>query len=354
MPKKKTAIKPLPEKAKSKSASKKAASKSTQVKTKSKPVPKKKASTKPVPPKSKSASKKAVSEPIRPRTKTKPLPKKAPSKRALPSRAGVLGIAIPFDATTNGFGFVNYWSFSDGETGKIQKVLADSVDRVLKVDPLIGQSLTLLGVRSGLTALVSKAVPQAYGLCGGMAFSALDYYTAGMPIPPGTAQPTYSDSAGKKLRDYLVRRQVDSLKDNLPTILLWIAILHLVPSSPFFKSGAPWLFEQTKEQWKILKSQLDNQQPTPLALIGTNPDPCENHQVLAYKYEEFSEMGVPKIRLHVYDMNCPGTAQTMELDFNGEELVVKESCASPTRGPLQGFLCEHYSFSQPPALSGFG
>lgn len=318
-------------------------------------MPKKKVSTKAVSKsKSKASLKNVESKPIRKRIESKPLPKRKPRKLKPPLIEAALELAARFDAATNGFAFINSWSFTDDETAKVHQVLLDSVDRVLSVDPLIGQVLGLIGVRSKIVALVTNAIPQVYGLCGGMAFSALDYYNAGLPIPPGSAQPTYDDPNGKRLREYLVRRQLDSLTLNLPQILLWIAVLHLVPPSPLFKSGAPWMLEQTKEQWKTLKKNLDNQQPTPLALIGTNPDPSENHQVLAYDYQEFTEGKVPKVRLFVYDMNCPGAAQTIELDFSGAGLAAQESCGSSARGPLQGFICEHYSHSKPPALSGFG
>lgn len=320
-------------------------------------MPKKKATTKPVAQKrsSKALSKKETSKPVLRRTTTKSPATKRVTKRVRQRIEPILGLAARFEAATNGFAFINSWSFDKDETEKLKKTFLDSVDLVLNVNPTLGQALTLLGARKALGDIVGNAVPEVYGLCGGMAFSALDYYNAGLPIPPGAAQPTYEDPNGKRLRDYLVRRQVDSLTKNLPTILLWIAVLHLIPSSPpLLQGGAPWMLEETKKQWKTLKKNLDNLQPTPLALIGTNPDPSMNHQVLAYDYQELDGGGDRQVRIFVYDMNCPGMPQTIEVDFSGKELAAQESCPSSQRGKLQGFICEVYSRAQPPALSGFG
>ena len=132
------------------------------------------------------------------------------------NRAVSFALATRFNAETNGFAFVNNWPFNEGETAKIHKVFMDSVDRISKVDPIVGQVLNLFGVRGSLVDLVSKSIPQNYGLCGGMAFGALDYYNAGMPIPIGGERPTYEDPAGKRLREYLVRRQMDSLARTCP------------------------------------------------------------------------------------------------------------------------------------------
>src|SRR5262245_8036230 len=49
------------------------------------------------------------------------------------------------------------------------------------------------------------------GLCGGMVYSALDYYSAHMTVP----QQDYEPSEGTPLRSYIYGRQVNSLERNL-------------------------------------------------------------------------------------------------------------------------------------------
>src|SRR5262245_45486574 len=162
-------------------------------------------------------------------------PRRAPKPRVPLGVLGVEAAALApaqFQADVNGFGFVNSWTFTDAETKRLQKALNDAVAVVLTVSPGMMVGLLAVGLPQLLGNIVSKSVPKNYGLCGGMAFSALDYYLDSLPVPPGKHQPTFDDANGKKLRNYLVKRQIDSLNLNLPKILFWIGMLHFVPSTP--------------------------------------------------------------------------------------------------------------------------
>jgi len=46
---------------------------------------------------------------------------------------------------------------------------------------------------------------ETYGRCGGMAYAALDYYLAGLPVPPDTTTPP----DGNWLADYIYSRLLD-------------------------------------------------------------------------------------------------------------------------------------------------
>ncbi len=254
-----------------------------------------------------------------------------------------------FSPQTDGFAFVNLWTFDQAETDAVAQLLNTAVDGALTIlNPLFGGALVLSGLSRRLVTWAEGAVPQTYGLCGGMAFAALDYYAAGIRIPEGNQPPTRVNPAGTTLRDYLDKRQLDSLRDNLSAVLAWMAVLKLIPQWWTFRSGSPWLLDQTKEQWQTLTKNIDAGQPTPLALIGTTANPMENHQVVAYGYEDAGD-GTGTI--YVYDMDCPEAEQRIVLDFRGRFLSAPETCANPARGPLCGFICEKYTSAAPPTVT---
>jgi hypothetical protein len=129
----------------------------------------------------------------------------------------------------------------------------------------------------------------ADGLCGGMIFTALDYWHVGRPPPPETAPP----APGTPLFRYLVRRLIDS----------W----HL-PGGPlaYMARMAPWwpgTPPSVAEQWPFVQADLDAGRPCPLGVVrirSANPlDLGKNHQVLAYGYQ----MAGSALRVQVYDPN---------------------------------------------------
>lgn len=249
----------------------------------------------------------------------------------------------------DGFAFRNYWALDQAESDEVISLLNASVDDALSVlNPLFPPPLIMLRLGRKLVTWAETAVPQTYGLCGGTAFAALDYYNAKIPIPLGTEPPTRANTAGTTLRDYLQHRQLDSLKDNLPTILAWMAVLNLIPSWRPFKGGAAWLLDQSKAQWNTLTTKIDANQPVPLAIIGTTMNPMQNHQVLAVGYDDPHD-GTGTI--FVYDMNCPGAEQSIQLDFRGLLLFAVETCPNNRRGALRGFICVEYTPAKPPIVT---
>ena len=90
-----------------------------------------------------------------------------------------------FRPEKNGFAFINSWQFDTydeqrlegaitGAVGDAVGSLSGGAGRVVK-NSLSGQ------VRSWL----KQSAPSDYGLCGGMAFSARDYFVAKIPLPRG-------------------------------------------------------------------------------------------------------------------------------------------------------------------------
>ncbi len=248
---------------------------------------------------------------------------------------------------THGFAFVNAWTFSSPEHQQMQTILQasmHSVSELLRGNlPRWVETVFLPVLRSW----ASGAVPENYGLCGGMASTALDYYLQGRELPRGrgrTDLPTYDTPEGAILRSYLMRRQLDSMALNFPKLLFWMVMLQI--DLPFIREdGSRWLLHRSMEEWLRLQNRLDRASPWPLMLIGTARSPFDNHQVLAYGYDN---PGDGTGTIFIYDMNCPDVENTLRLDFRYGYLRAEESCPSVARGPLCGFFCNAYTAVTPP------
>ena len=257
-----------------------------------------------------------------------------------------------FKPQTHGFAFVNSWTMDETETETTRKVVASAVNAgLMAISPILFAPLVVLGLGRRLGQAIAGGLPQTYGLCGGMAFAALDYYRTGLPLPRGTGPsdwPTRKTPKGATLRSYLWQRLLESLTFGrvAAKTLACMAALHLMPRRWPFQGGQPWLLAFSLAQWSRLKRHLAAGEPWPIGLVGTTNDPFSNHQVLACGYDDD---GGGRGTIYLYDMNCPGAEQTIRLDFTGESLLAEESCPG-ARGPLQGFFCEDYSLVQPPAL----
>lgn len=254
-----------------------------------------------------------------------------------------------FRPDTHGFAFVNSWSFNSSESHTMSSAMSGAIDDALNV---LLKPLAAIGgplVSTKLQEWVGSAVPRSYGLCGGMAFAALDYYKTGEPIPRGKNRqdrPEPDHPQGKVLRDYLWKRQIESMVENGPTLLAWMGMLHSL--LPF--GGAGWLLDRTKEEWATLKQHIDRDEPWPLCLVGTSISPFNNHQVLAYGYDDPGDgTGI----IYLYDMNCPDRETKIYLDLRGAELVAQEECPCTNRGELRGFFCEVYREASPPTVTAW-
>jgi hypothetical protein len=254
-----------------------------------------------------------------------------------------------FRPDTHGFAFVNRWTLDYQEINSTRRQLRDGIGAIrtpiqsvlvaLRVAP--GLRRALEETSAEMIGWVDNAAVEPYGLCGGMAFAALDYYLAGRDVPRGASKghPTDQTPEGKRLRDYLTKRLADSLALNVGTFLVWMAILQDTSGNGPFAGGAGRLRRESEKQWRKLKRIINRGQPIPLGLVGTTEDPTQNHQVLAYGYDD---PGDGTGTIWVYDMNCPGKERAIEVDFRGEVLKAEEDCPSSMRGSLRGFFCEEY------------
>ena len=258
-----------------------------------------------------------------------------------------------FRPQTDGFLFANRWKFEGDELAQITNYFVGASSNV---GAMLGN--TFGGWVTSAAGLVTRALNNpnmdfsAYGLCGGMAYAARDYYDLGLVLPrganPGDVPSGLPGSPAATLRTYIFQRLLDSLGDGDvgSKLLLWMAALHFVPH--IFGGGPAWTLARSREEWQALKGHLNTGKPWPITLIGSSAVPSNQHQVLAYGYED---PGDGTGTLYLYDPNCPSdttSGQTIQLDFRGTGLQAVESCAMADRGPLQGFFCADYHAPKTP------
>lgn len=225
-------------------------------------------------------------------------------------------------------------------------------------------------LRNQLLDKVISAFPGKYGRCGGMAFSAYDFFLIGWPVTSFNVKP-----ASGTLRQYIWNRLLDSLELNAATFFEWLMILHILPVISTLASaalgaaigniigfplgpalgaflagkndvlglgGADDLLQKTRDHWGQLRMRLDREAAWPVGFVyGSTPNPIDQHQVLAIGYED---NGDGTAILKIWDNNHGAMWSIIRLDFRGSELN-----ADGTSDPLKGIICEEYSFKMPPA-----
>jgi hypothetical protein len=266
----------------------------------------------------------------------------------------MVGEIVPktsFRPETSGFAFVNSWKYDASERERLRAILSSALGRGLDIlRPKGGGSLAFrLGDR--VAGWIASVIPEGtgYGLCGGMAYAAADYYRAGLVAPQETNdQPRWDTPQGADLRGFMWRRLVESMYRNAAQVLAWMVMLHLLPKERPFYGGPPWLRDKSREHFHVLKGHIDAGEPWPILLMGENPNPFSNHVVLAYGYED---AGNGEATIYIYDPNCPVREHTVEVDFRGERLEARESFGNRMGWtPVRGFFCYAYTPVTPPLV----
>jgi hypothetical protein len=178
----------------------------------------------------------------------------------------------------------------------------------------------------------------ANGLCGGMVFAALDYWTEGAPPPTGTTPP----AQGTPLFGYLVRRLVDSWGLPAGPLTYFRLMSPALPDGdrrigPVTVHGRAW--RMAVREWPGVKADLDAGRPSPLGLVklkSANPVKLgANHQVLCYGYEQTATA----VRLRVYDPNQAGVDHvTISLNVGRPRSPIPVTMA-PTASDPPDVLC---------------
>ncbi|HRK27113.1 MAG TPA: hypothetical protein PK239_07465 [Chitinophagales bacterium] len=138
-----------------------------------------------------------------------------------------------------------------------------------------------------------SAANTTYGLCGGMVKAAADFFVHNLPLPSANVIPQINTP----LYRYLFKRQLQSFG----------AVYHLL--GKFF---AWWMFKSDTQvqvlclaEWNNIKVQLQQKRIVQLGMVYVNFKQgklWENHQVLAYGYEQVSN---ETAHIFIYDPNFP-------------------------------------------------
>lgn len=294
-----------------------------------------------------------------------------------------MALQTAFRPQLHGFDFHNLWDLDENYANFVRSIVEDSVPLAVKAvvtDPailaaLLGIGGIAIGVAEALipgfdlivAGLVGEFLTktkdvlkdlnfQSYGLCGGMAYTSVDYFTEGWVIPKGVCQngkldcPPLNTASAVVLRNYIFGRFEDSWKSGgvMNEMLEWYILLNLMPTK--VGGGGKALQKKTKPEWTAITTLLDQGQPWPIALIFDSWNIFDNHQVVAYGYDGDPETGLA--HLHIYDNNNPDIEARIEFTFTGSQLegAMQSSDGQPLQDyqTLKGFFHSKYTPKTPP------
>jgi hypothetical protein len=195
------------------------------------------------------------------------------------------------------------------------------------------------------------------GLCGGMVYAALDYFSAGldMPqVPSGDLSPQLGTPVRGPIFDYLGKRLVASF--DLPFgILNYIELMQPKFPNAQARRGVLGLeprsraWRMLRQEWPAIKRKLDTGQPCPLGLVCVKTTDIrrigQNHQVLAYGYDLVGT----ELTLFIYDPNAHDRDDIM-LKLNVGDPEHKVDLSYTGRDDLNCFFATGYTFSLPPGI----
>lgn len=172
------------------------------------------------------------------------------------------------------------------------------------------------------------SVKNIYGMCGGMAATALDLVLLDRPIPGTTEAPKRKTP----LHKYIYRRQIDSFGpfgDQIVRFARWMML-------PDDTQYGTW--KKCAEEFDALRGRLDDGNPLPIGLVYVSAretkEIWQNHQVLAYGYRE---PDAETIELLIYDPNYP-----LRDDVLVRSRRVSIPAADPQQPPLSGLQSEQW------------
>jgi hypothetical protein len=250
-----------------------------------------------------------------------------------------------FSHQVHGFAFANSWEFNEEERRQLREMFA----RYLTCGAILGAAafgpagaiLIPLGIRALRKELESHLSP-GYGLCGGMCFTALDFYNRADLTIPRRRHRDDRPAPRTPLRSYIWKRQLESIASDGARFMAWLIALNHIPQGWPCKGGPTWLLSRSKEEWKKLKASVDAGEPVPIGLVRDTKNIYDNHQVLAIGYDQVDET---QGTIYLYDPNCPDGESTIHLKFGEQLLSGTETCGAPDT--LRGFFCEAYRRSDP-------
>jgi hypothetical protein len=182
------------------------------------------------------------------------------------------------------------------------------------------------------------------GRCGGMVYTALDYYLARLPVPTHVdgdfgVSPVPPD--GSRLGDYILARQVASITNvSASRFLTWHG---------FWTSDRDRVHASTHHEFDHLRTRVDAGQLTPLGLVAKSGI-TDSHQVLGYGYDR-DPQGRPLVL--IWDNNFPDRECALRVDDAGTSIAEFDLDADPTTSgtPIESwrgyFVHDDYDLTKP-------
>ena len=195
-----------------------------------------------------------------------------------------------------------------------------------------------------------------YGLCGGMAFLAADFFNFSLPVPSTATVP----SLGSRLYNKLLARQIDSLKLNV-RLVRGVGVVPVPVPMPGF--GAPvmkfwrWMglpdrgrgsvAEKTTAEISIINATLRSGRFAVfgLVLVNRSGSLTDNHQILAYC---MIQPAPNKFEYAIYDPNHPTRDDIrIEAEVVSGEAQAFHVVPGGSRTPIRGFFNMAYTPRRP-------
>ena len=189
------------------------------------------------------------------------------------------------------------------------------------------------------------------GLCGGMVYTVMDVFSAGLPPIPDTQNP----AQGSPLFNYIVSRLFASF--DIPAGVLTYYDWMNTPDHDtgiwfITRRGVSW--RTIMQEWPKIKADIDGGMLSPLGLVTVySSDPTmmgHNHQVLAYAYEVDD---ANRLTLHLYDPNTapPGADDVrLSLDLSNPTHTSPITHNVNIGRDVRGFFRTKYLFNSPASL----
>jgi hypothetical protein len=186
------------------------------------------------------------------------------------------------------------------------------------------------------------------GLCGGMSWSALDYFYRGVATPNQDWRP----ANGTTLQKYLYDRQVGSIMANLDK---WAEVGFNpggVRNTEFFNWG---LQAGTGGRITELRALIDAGKPAVLGLHAADGN-TGNHQVVAVGYDlgrYKGDLGAYKsdFKIFLYDPNYPGKLVTLVPELDKQSYTILEETDAAVKPHWRTYFVDrNYQAKVPPSL----
>ena len=184
------------------------------------------------------------------------------------------------------------------------------------------------------------------GLCGGMVFAVRDLFEAHLPAPATTTPP----DPGTPLFNYIVAGLTRTFTfKNVARYIDWIQ-----SSDASTDTGKGICWHEIKEEWPLVKADIDAGLPSPLGLVHGRERPglgyitgflhlANCHQVLAWGYDVAGTV----VTIHLYDPNFLGDDQTITLDIANPDQATPITVTGYSDGRFRAFFREAYSYHDP-------